>query len=233
MSVSAGQNGPTEREDAVVDEVEDAAAEGVAERQTLFTDAVIAIAITLLALELPIPEGATNHEWLRSAWDHHIEYFSYVLSFVVIAAHWRSHHGAFRYVRRFGPRVGQLNLLWLFFQVTTPFATKIIAGDGAAGVRFGFYALIQGLASLLLVVIIWRLTVEGDFRVGTDPGQPRRIQIGLLGTAVGFLVSVPLFFVWHEAWWLWIAIPVVNGSIRRRRATPGATSGPVTQPLAR
>jgi uncharacterized membrane protein len=208
VSVSAGQNDPTEREDE--------AAAGVAERQTLFTDAVIAIAITLLALELPIPEGRTNHEWLRSAWDHHTEYFAYALGFVVIAAHWRSHHGAFRYVRGFGPRIGRLNLLWLFCQVTNPFATKIIAGDGANAVRFGFYALIQGLASLILMVIIWRLTVEGDFRLGTDPGQPRRIQLGLLGTAAGFLVSVPLFFLWHDAWWLWIAIPVVNGIVRRR-----------------
>ena len=38
-----------------------------AERQTLFSDAVIAIAITLLALELPVPEGATDAELLRSA----------------------------------------------------------------------------------------------------------------------------------------------------------------------
>ncbi len=151
MSVSAGQNDPTEREDASVDIVEETAAEGAAERQTLFTDAVIAIAITLLALELPIPEGTTNHEWLRSAWDHHVEYFAYVLSFVVIAAHWRSHHRAFRYVRSFGPRIGQLNLLWLFFQVTNPFATKIIADDGPNGVRFGFYGLIQGLACLTLM----------------------------------------------------------------------------------
>lgn len=51
-----------------------------AERQQLFVDAVIAIAITLLALELPVPRGATNGEMLRAAWAARLEYIAFGIS---------------------------------------------------------------------------------------------------------------------------------------------------------
>ena len=214
MTVPAGQGDATEREDeAAALELE--ASVAVSERQTLFTDAVVAIAITLLALDLPIPEGSTNHELLRAAWDDHNEYIAYALSFVVIAAHWGAHHAAFKYVRTFGRLVGRLNLLWLFMMVTTPFATRVISGDGAHGVRFGFYALIQGLSSLILALMVQRISAEGGFREGTDPGIPRRVRLRLLGTAGGFLISVPLFFVTTHAWVVWVGISFFNRIIPR------------------
>ncbi|VVJ23864.1 protein of uncharacterised function DUF1211 [Amycolatopsis camponoti] len=69
-----------------------------AERLTFFSDAVVAIAITLLALELPLPEGATNAELLRSLGHHQSEYVSFLISFIVIAVHWRAHHRLFPFV---------------------------------------------------------------------------------------------------------------------------------------
>ena len=75
-----------------------------AERLMFFTDAVVAIALTLLALQLPIPGGIENvprssSEMVRDAGQHFDDYLAFLISFVVIAAHWRLHHRVFRYVR--------------------------------------------------------------------------------------------------------------------------------------
>src|SRR4051794_8977616 len=76
-----------------------------AERLTFFADAVIAIAITLLALELPTPLGSTNHELLESVGEHQGEYIAFLISFVVIGAHWSGHHRVFRHVESIGGRL--------------------------------------------------------------------------------------------------------------------------------
>src|SRR3954463_2152143 len=73
--------------DALVDDRPDAERAEVeilaAERLTAFSDAVVAIAITLLALGLPVPRGATNTELLRSAGDHLDDYLAFLISFAV------------------------------------------------------------------------------------------------------------------------------------------------------
>src|SRR4051794_6272309 len=102
-----------------------------AERLTFFGDAVIAIALTLLALELPLPEGTTNAEVLHSAFEHRESYLAFLISFMVIGAHWRGHHQVFRYVTSISGPVTTLTIYWLLMQVITPFATHVLTGDGA------------------------------------------------------------------------------------------------------
>jgi hypothetical protein len=62
-----------------------------------FSDAVVAIAITLLAIELPVPEGDSTASLLDSLGANSIAYLTFLISFLVIGAHWRSHHQVFRY----------------------------------------------------------------------------------------------------------------------------------------
>src|SRR6476661_6883912 len=71
-----------------------------AERLTFFTDAVAAIALTLLAIELPVPEGFSPAELWQSVGENSYEYLAFAISFVVIAAHWSTHHDLFRWVVR-------------------------------------------------------------------------------------------------------------------------------------
>lgn len=67
------------------------------ERLTFFADAVVAIAITLLALDLPVPTGSTNGDLWRSLRENFSDYLAFAISFVVIAARWNAHHRIFRY----------------------------------------------------------------------------------------------------------------------------------------
>jgi uncharacterized membrane protein len=187
-----------------------------AERLVFFADAVIAIALTLLALDLPLPTGDTNSAVLRSALHLRDEYLAFAISFMVIAAHWRGHHRVFRYVTSLSGRMTGLTLAWLFMQVVTPFATRVLTGDGAFEARFDFYALVQGAASVLFILMIREVHTHQLFRGGKRPpifDHPYQRTVAIAG---GFLVSIPVSFFTHWAYVCWFVPSVAVGALRRR-----------------
>jgi uncharacterized membrane protein len=186
-----------------------------AERQLLFTDAVVAIAITLLALELPVPEGVTNGEFWHQAWAGRNEYQSFLISFVVIWAHWSGHRRMFRSVAVFDRTLSSLNGLWLLMIVIIPFATKVIGGDGALQARFGLYAAIQTLTCVIFVLMAWRVKHARLYREGVPPARFDRsmLRSGIL--AIGFAVSIPVSFVTGWAYVCWVATPLIIDAVER------------------
>ncbi len=203
-----------------------------ADRVVFFSDAVIAIAITLLALALPVPD--LNHHFtgiallraLRRDWS---SYLDFLISFLVIANHWVSHRHIFRYVCRTDGIVGRLNLLWLLMMIATPYATKLLSGDGARGVRFTIYALIQIIATLSLLGISQRTARAGLLR----PGAPERARhpdpVPFLALVLVFVVSIPVAFVTAWAYAIWALVPVTTRGLHRlhdRRGTGPAPEVP-------
>ena len=98
------------------------------ERLVLFTDAVAAIALTLLILPLLelIPEasaGGTVGDLIR---EHRGEFGAFVLSFAVIFRFWWAHHRVFRHIARLRPALVGLSALWTFAIVFLPIPTAII-----------------------------------------------------------------------------------------------------------
>ncbi len=96
------------------------------ERMVFFSDAVVAIAITLLALGLKVE---TNDEHLSfqdilSPWK---TFLAFVLSFLNIASFWKTHHSFFNYIKKSDDRLMWYNILWLFFIVTLPFSTTLVS----------------------------------------------------------------------------------------------------------
>lgn len=125
-------------------------AEKSVDRLIYFSDAVIAIAITLLALQLPVPAGNTAQQMWHSVGEHQSDYFSFLISFAIIAIRWSGHHSLWRYVLRVDGWVKWWNLIWLFAIILTPFAQKVLAANQRELVRtsFIFYAGVQLLAGL-------------------------------------------------------------------------------------
>jgi uncharacterized membrane protein len=188
-----------------------------AERLTFFADAVIAIAITLLALDLYVPDGHTNHQVLEEMSAHRGDYLSFAISFYVIGFYWMHHHKVFRYVTVLGGRLVMLTMLWLFVLVLTPFAARVLSGDGAFQVRFVLYAIVQALAGLVWVLMVLQIQRHRLYRGDTPPDLFKNAYFGSGGLAAGFLLSIPFaFFAPDYAYDLWIVVPMATALVRRR-----------------
>jgi len=95
-------------------------------RVELFSDAVFAIAITLLVLEISVPADEFDSLW-RGIADQWPSYLAYATSFWTIGGVWLVHHGIFRRMRSADMTVMRLNLLLLMVVAFLPFPTKLMA----------------------------------------------------------------------------------------------------------
>jgi uncharacterized membrane protein len=198
------------------------------ERLTFFSDAVVAIAMTLLAVELPVPEGDTVSEFWKSVQHNDGHYVAFLVSFAVIAVAWTDHHDLFRYVEGIDARLRLFNFGWLLSIVLNPFATKLLITSGQSlnthALRFGFYALLQFLGAVMLYAMLRHLLTS---RLA-DPPRPVTDAMTWKAYSVmlGFGLSIPAFFATTYGWVLWIASPAVVGAIRRRQRRRDPRTGP-------
>ena len=97
------------------------------DRVVFFSDAVFAIAITLLAIELKPPAEALIAQFgATGAWMHQIPLFvAFVISFMVTALFWAGHMQAWKMVERVTPGLLWLNIGQLMFVALMPFATVL------------------------------------------------------------------------------------------------------------
>jgi uncharacterized membrane protein len=188
-----------------------------AERMTFFSDAVVAIAITLLAIELPVPSGATPTEFLASLREGWFEYLAFFISFVVIANHWAAHHRVFRYVRRADPPVVGLNLFWLLLVVLTPFLTRILTEGDIGFVQFAMYAVAQAVQLATFAVMLAVLARRGWLAPDAPRSLTVRGWVHSLAIAACFLLSLPCFLlVGTWAFAVWALVPALGVRLLQR-----------------
>jgi uncharacterized membrane protein len=97
------------------------------DRLVFFSDAVVAIAITLLVFNLKIDKADTAHLTftdLANSWKVFIGFF---LSFFIIAIFWKIHHEFYVHIKKINNLVVWLNIGWLLFIVMLPFTTTLIS----------------------------------------------------------------------------------------------------------
>ena len=93
------------------------------ERLVAFTDAVIAIIITILILELEKPTSLT---W-GAVWDLRMNLFAYTITFFWIGTMWVNMHRAWDNITRINNKLVWISLLLLFFSSFFPYTTSIVA----------------------------------------------------------------------------------------------------------
>jgi uncharacterized membrane protein len=192
-----------------------------AERLVFFSDAVVAIAITLLALALPIPPHLTSKtltgQTFREIWAYRDAYLAFLISFAVIANHWRSHHRLYRDVARLDHRLISINMFWLLLIIITPWATRLIAGNGGFGARFAIYAVIQVLTILAFLAMSVHIRGSQLLRPGAPEPTSRVDDAAYLGVAGTFAVSIPVALATGSEWAfaIWVASVFTARAVRR------------------
>jgi uncharacterized membrane protein len=138
------------------------------ERLAAFSDGVLAIIITIMVLEIQVPQGA-SFAALRPLLPVML---SYVLSFVYVGIYWNNHHHLFYVTERVGGSIMWANMHLLFWLSLIPFATHWVGADYTAPVPTAVYGLVLLLASLAYWIL--------QRTILTTHGQD-----SLLGTAIG------------------------------------------------
>ncbi len=173
------------------------------DRILFFSDAVLAIAITLLVIDLRVPELLRGlGPALRDLWPN---YLAYVFSFFIIGNYWLSHHRLFRPIRRYDDRLCALNLLFLFFVALVPFSTRLISqypGTRVAVVVYSLNILPLGIISYVMTRHAYsqgRLidAASDPFEVGRSLVFARR-GMAVFGLCLAVSVAFPAAFfpVW-------------------------------------
>jgi len=205
-----------------------------ADRLTAFADAVVAIAITLLALDLPVPTGSDIHQFWASARADDPRYLAFLISFGAIASAWSQHHDLFRYDRGTDGRMRTYHLAWLLMIVLIPYATRLLTTTDhdnlvIHGLQWGSYSLVQALESGALLLMAHRMTARGLLEPDTPPRVVAHATGQSYGTMLGFGLSIPVFFVTENGWVVWIVIPLFVRLIRAHlhRRQPTSAQGPV------
>ena len=190
------------------------------ERVIFFSDAVFAIAITLLAFDVRLPELAanqTNASLFEALLALGPAIFAFILSFAVIAALWVGHYQTFRVINRIDGRLMALNLGFLFCIAALPFPTSVIAQEGDVPVAAALYAAF-GVLTGTMSLILWRYPARAGLVISTvTPGIERYITYRISVVPIMFALSVPIAFVNpYLAWFWWIAIFVIQQLVARR-----------------
>lgn len=145
------------------------------ERTIYFSDAVIAIAITLLALELRLPQDLASGELLRHLVGLIPRLYTFLISFWVIAAYWMAHHRIFNYIRAYDGGLLRINFLFLMWIVLVPFSSSLMGGYGDLQLPFVIYVSHLMLASLTLTWLRAHASQNPHLmEPGVDPHAVRR-----------------------------------------------------------
>jgi uncharacterized membrane protein len=164
------------------------------ERLIYFSDAVIAITITLLMLEIRLPksaEGLSDADLWSAVMQTSSHLLGYLISFGVIGAFWLSHHQKFTLIRRSSRGLMVVNLLFLCSIGIVPFVTGILA-ENPGILSTELYAGAMAICAFALALVWFYAIITGlvDQSVPRQ-SQWRNLTISVLNILV-FIVSMPI-----------------------------------------
>ena len=210
------------------------------ERMILFSDAVFAIAITLMAIEIKVPvieDDVTDHALLKALGHLVFKFAGFLISFFIIGLYWTVHHRMFSFVENYNGKLLWLNLFFLLSIVLMPFSS-------------GLYGEYSGRIQLIVpyAVYVLNICLTGflNYRLWKYIGNPKNnigshtltkdvlslsIIRSLIAPVIFFLSLVVTCFAYVSLWIPVIAryfpmfIPIVMRVIKKRydRKFPRAT----------
>ena len=178
-----------------------------------FSDAVFAIAITILILQIEIPTSANNNQLIDDVIDLWPLLFSYLISFVVIGRYWFNHLHLSNYLKRVDRKWTMINLGFLLCITFIPFPTELYGTHPEKGFALALYTISISAAALLGGWLWLYAYKHADDLVYKDVDR-RLLLYGWkqrLVVALSFLVVTPFIFISPTfVYWFWPLYVVVN-----------------------
>jgi uncharacterized membrane protein len=181
------------------------------QRLEAFSDGVFAIAITLLVLEIGVPEvhdGESLGRALLRLWP---SYFGYAVSFVTIGIMWANHHTMFKDIDRHDHTLTVLNLLLLMCIAFIPFPTAVVAEYMRSDEHQLEATVLLGATFTVTAVFfgaVWFYASAGRRLIDehvSDQRVRQRNRRYLPGTPM-YAITIPLAFVS-----VWISLAIIGG----------------------
>ncbi|MES2416901.1 MAG: TMEM175 family protein [Bacteroidota bacterium] len=149
------------------------------ERIILFTDAVFAIAITLLVIEIKAPHiraGMTSEEIALQLTNLTPLFAGFIISFFVIAIYWRSHHRLFSFIKDYDDKLIWLNFFFLFTIILMPFSSAYYSEQTSYALPFYFYCTNVAATGLLnYALLAYIIKHKGRISAGFDELKTRQL----------------------------------------------------------
>ncbi|MFF9767764.1 TMEM175 family protein [Streptomyces sp. NPDC014636] len=169
-------------------------------RVEAFSDGVFAIAITLLVLDIKVPEADEHGGLWHALGAQWPSYAAYVVSFLVVGIMWINHHQIFSHVARVDRTLMFLNLLLLMVVSAVPWPTAMLAEylrEGTAShAAAAVYSLVMVVMALAFQALWWHLTRTGHlFDADVDVTAARATRIRFALGSLGYPLAVGLAFV--------------------------------------
>jgi uncharacterized membrane protein len=195
-----------------------------------FSDAVIAVAITLLALDLHVPDPAGPGSLAHRLGEQWPNYAAYVVSFLTIGVIWINHHAMLQRLVSVDHAILVLNLLLLLTIGILPFSTALMAeyldassGENLAAVVYGGSFLLMSLAFFAMqrhLLLSKQHLLQDHLTPAVRQAVLRRNAIGLLPYAVatvGGIVSPFLTLAICAGVAVFYALPRTTSDVQQQR----------------
>ena len=155
------------------------------------TDGIFAIAMTILVLNLHLPDGgasSTNSMLQHQLLGQANKIFNYFLSFVLLAVFWMVHHQQFHVIKRTDRTHLWINVLLLMFVALVPFSTSLVGDFSSAWIDELCFS-----ANLFIIGLLfywnWSYATQ-QHRLVDETLEEKRIQLGKRRSLVLPVVSV-------------------------------------------
>lgn len=191
------------------------------ERLVFFSDAVFAIAITLLVLEIKVPvlpKGSPDQAYWQALHLLAPSFASYFISFAVVGIFWIAHHRAFALAGRYNGRVLGWNMGLLGVIAFMPFASAFDAQNLNQRVPSLVYCGVLLVAGLLNIAVVHIATGPSMLVENADPARIRYVRGRSVAVALG--AATALILSWYTPEWGQLGMLTII--VWRRLLTRGA-----------
>jgi uncharacterized membrane protein len=196
--------------------------ENVLGRIISLSDGIFAFAITLLILNVVVPDGVTNQGLPAAMVALWPKYLAFLISFVVIGAYWVNHVRQLRVLRKYDKGLLWLNLSFLLFIVMIPFSTSVLSSFYGSLTTIVYAANIAGAGYMSTILWAYATYKHRLVNANLGSGQVKRGIILHLISPVVFTLSIGIALVDNRAaQYSWISIVVFSALAPKVFKLPG------------